>query len=271
MSVVKLVCEQCGGSIVLDSESGIGTCEYCFAQFAIKEDKIVQNITQHVTKHVYGYEGKDVEEIVNEGFALLNDGREREANAKFKRAIDIDPKYWRGWYGYATTGGSKSGYLSMVPAYEQAMAVATNEEQRTRTFVDMTAWLPNSNLRSAFVRAYNLGNSGEKRRLFYDVLKVIGCDESEIARLAVDRCPNDWRAHFAMAQERQLRARWAKRKFFGGTSEEVYKVKDLFVKAYKLAKEDGKAAEQEVTQYINELGRDNSYSVLMEELRGSLV
>lgn len=62
MAKINLTCEQCGGNIILDDSHEFGTCEYCCAQFIVKKDEIIQNITQNVTKYVIGIEGKDIEE-----------------------------------------------------------------------------------------------------------------------------------------------------------------------------------------------------------------
>ena len=149
MAKISLICEQCGGNIILDDSHEIGTCEHCFAQFVVKQDHIVKNITQNITKYVYGYEGKDVEELLNDGYQLKQLCDDRKANAKFKRAIDLEPNCWSAWLGYASTGGDRSGYLSVVPAYVQAYNVAADEQQETETFVDMTRYLPDSDLRAA--------------------------------------------------------------------------------------------------------------------------
>lgn len=42
MAKISLICEQCGGNIILDNSHEIGTCEHCFSQFVIKQDQIVQ-------------------------------------------------------------------------------------------------------------------------------------------------------------------------------------------------------------------------------------
>lgn len=212
MAKISLICEQCGGNIILDDSHEIGTCESCFAQFVVKQDQIVQKITQNITKHVYGYQGKDVEELLNDGYKLLDLRDSRKANTKFKQAINIEPNCWSAWLGYAATGGDNSGYLSMVPAYRKAYSLTTNEKQEMDTFVNMTGYLPDHHLRSAFVRAFNLASHRERYNIFNLVSGVIGCDESEIATLAIDICPEDWRAHFAMAKFRKIRARWAQMK-----------------------------------------------------------
>ena len=129
MAKISLICEQCGGNIILDNSHEIGTCEHCFAQFVVKQDQIVQKITQHITKHVYGYEGKDVEELLTDGYKLVDLGDDKKANAKFKQAINIEPDCWGAWLGYASTGGDRSGYLSIVPAYRKAYSIATEEKQ----------------------------------------------------------------------------------------------------------------------------------------------
>lgn len=125
MAKISLICEQCGGNIILDNSHEIGTCEHCFSQFVIKQDQIVQKITQNITKHVYGYEGKDVEELLTDGYKLIDLGDDRKANTKFKQAINIDPNCWSAWLGYASTGGDRTGYLSVVPAYRKAYNIGS--------------------------------------------------------------------------------------------------------------------------------------------------
>lgn len=270
MAKISLICEQCGGNIILDDSHEIGTCENCFAQFVVKQDQIVQKITQNITKHIYGYQGKDVEELLADGYRLLDLGDTRTANAKFKRAIEIEPDCWSAHLGYASTNGDRSGYLSMVPAYRRAYSLASTEQQEIDTFVDMTGYLPDKYLRSAFIRAFNMASSKERCNIFNLVSGVIGCDESEIASLAVDICPNDWRALFAMAKFRQIRARWCELEgnFFTGkhlpkAAQEVF---DVFMKAYRSAKIENEQAKQTIVSYVNSLAQDNSYKVFTNAL-----
>lgn len=274
MAKVRLICEQCGGNIMLDDSHEIGTCESCFSQFLIKQDQIVQKITQNITKHVYGYEGKDVEELLTDGYKLLELGDTQKANMKFKRAIDIEPMCWAAWLGYASTGGDRSKYLSMVPAYRKAYHIAANEKQEVDTYVDMISYLPDVYLRSAFVRAYNLAAREERKNIFYQVSGVIGCDESEIASLAIDLCPEDWRAYFAMAKFRQIRARWCKLEgnFFIGKRlpEAAREVLDIFMRAYRLAKKEGNREKEIVVSYIDKMNRDESYKVFVTELKNQI-
>lgn len=274
MAKISLVCEQCGGNIILDDSHEVGICESCFTQFVVKQDQIVHKITQNITKHVYGYQGKDVEELLTDAYQFERVGDVAKANGKFKRAIDIEPDCWRAWLGYASTGGDRRGYLSMVPAYRKAYSIATEEAQEADTFVDMTRYLPDQDLRSAFVRAFNLASREKRHNIFDLVSRVIGCDESEIASLAVDLCPNDWRAFFAMAKFRQIRVRWCELEggLFSGKHlpDHAVEVLNIFMKAYRLSKNESIEAKQRVLDHINSLGRDNSYSVFVTELRKAI-
>lgn len=274
MAKIRLVCEQCGGNIILDSSHEIGTCENCLSQFVIKQDQIVQQITQNVTKHVYGYEGKDVEELLKDGY-ILNDLRDyRQANAKFYQAIKIEPDCWSAWLGYASTGGNRQEYLGMVPAYQRAYRLAATEKEKVDTFVDMTEYFKDHDVRGVFVRAFNMATDQERSRIFNLVDGVIGRDDSEIANLAVDLCPEDWRAVFAYAKVRQIRARWCQLEggFFKGGSlpKPAQEVVDIFVRAYQLAKNEQNNSTERIEKHIEKLSHDQSYQVFVNELRKAI-
>ena len=201
-------------------------------------------------------------------------GDDRKANAKFKQAINIEPDCWSAWLGYASTGGDRTGYLSIVPAYRKAYSIATEEKQEADTYVDMTRYLPDRDLRAAFIRAFNVASRKERHNIFDLVSKVIGCDESEIASLAVDLCPDDWRAHFAMAKFRQIRVRWCELEgnFFTGKHLPAHAVEvlNIFMRAYRLAKNESTAAKETVLSYINALSNDSSYKVFTTELNNQI-
>lgn len=278
MAIVSLICKQCGGNIVLDNSKEMGVCEYCRAQIVIKKNEIIQNITQNVTqnitKYVYGYKGKDVEELLVDAYKLMDLGDKEKANTKFRRVLDIEPDCWSAWLGYASTGGDRTGYLSIVPAYKKAYKAAVWEKQKLDTFADMVWYLPDHHLRSAFIRAFNIASPGKRSDIFGYVSGVIGCDESEIASLALDLCPNDWRAHFAMAKFRQIRAKWCELEggFFSAKHLPVHaaEVLNIFVQTYRLAKGESEDAEQTILSYIDELGNDKSYRVFVNELKAQI-
>lgn len=270
MAKINLICEQCGGNIILDDSHEIGTCESCFSQFIIKQDQIVQKITQHVTKHVYGYQGKDIEELLTDGFNLINISNNRLANEKFKRAIDIDTKCWNAWLGYAISLPNNYEYLiSKIEAYRCAFDLAANEKEQMDTFIDMLRYLPDTLLKAVFVRAFNLTTGRERRNIFYTVSGVIGCDDSEIASLAIDLCPDDWRAHFAMAKCRKIRAKWAELKgfFYPSLPSAAIEVQNLFIKAYDIAKRENDVNGMDtIKSYIQELATESAYKIFAKEV-----
>lgn len=209
-----------------------------------------------------------------DGYQLMDIGDDGKANAKFKRVIDIEPECWSAWLGYASTGGDRTGYLSIVPAYRKAYSIAEEERQEADTFVDMTRYLPDQDLRAAFIRAFNTATRKERHQIFDLVSCVIGCDDSEIASLAVDLCPDDWRAFFSMAKFRQIRVKWCELEggFFSGKHLPAHAVDvlNIFLKAYRLAKAESQEAAATVRNHCDELSRDPAYAVFSAELRKQL-
>lgn len=271
MAKISLICEQCGGNIILDNSHEFGRCEYCLAEFIIKNDEIIYKVTQNIIKHVYGIEGKDVEELLVDGYNLIDLRDDKKANAKFSKALNIEPDNWYAWLGYASTGGDRTNYLSFVHAYRSAYRVTVGEKQELETFVNMVGYLPDQHLRSAFIRAFNIANQEERANIFNLVSRVIGCDESEIASLAIDLCPDDWRAHFAMAKFRVIRVRWCELEggFLTGKHlpSHAMEVLNIFMRAYRLAKNESDEARETVLAYIDTLEADNSYKVFANELK----
>jgi len=263
MARISLICEQCGGNVELDDTHEFGFCNFCKAKILIKSDTIINEVTQNITKHVYGHEGKDVDELIADGKKLLELGDDKKANAKFKQAINIDPKSWEAWYGYATTGGDRTGYFSCVPAYKNAYNAATEEEQGLATFNDMVGYLPDRSLGEALIKVYKAAPLKKRHEMFNLVLGVIGRDESEIARLAIDLCPDDWRTWFAQAKIRQIRVRWCELEggFFSKPRlpDHAIDVLNIFMRTYQLAKQESEEAKKVVLSYIATMESDNTY------------
>jgi len=274
MAKINLICEQCGGSIELDDTREFGFCNFCKAKILIKSDTIINEVTQNITKHIYGHEGKDVDELVADGNKLLGLGDDKKANAKFKKAIDIDPKSWEAWFGFASTGGDRAEYLSCVPAYMNAYNTATEEHQELATFNDMVKNLLDYNLGEALMKAYKDAPPKKRHEMFDLVLNVIGCDESEIANLVIDLCPNDWRAWFAQAKIRQIRVRWCELVggFFTGKQlpKDATDVLNIFMRAYQFAKNESNQAKQIVLSHISTMEKDGSYKNFIRELNAQI-
>jgi len=270
MAQIKLTCEQCGGSVELDDTREYGFCKFCKAKIFITPD--ITNVTQNITKHVYGHQGKDVEELVVDGNKLLELGNDKKANEKFKKAIDIEPKCWDAWLGYASTGGTRTGYLSCVPAYKNAYNAAIETAQEIATFNSMVDQLPDHDFRDALIKAYKDADIKKRHEMFDLTVGVIGCDESEIAKLVIDLCPNDWRVWFAMAKIRQIRVRWVELEglFAKKLPKDAMDVLNVFIRAYKLAIIDGEAAKKFVITYISTMENDQSYKVFVRELKAQI-
>ena len=266
MAIINLICEQCSAGIEIDDSQEYGYCKWCKTKTLIKNDTIIQQTTQNITKHVYGHEGKDTDELVADGNRLLSIGDEKKANFKFKNAINIDPSCWAAWLGYATTGGDKSGYISCVPAFVQAYNVATDESEEIATFNEMTKFLPDANLSIALIRAYEEAQPNRRHEMFNLVAGVIGCDESETAQLAIDLCPNDWRAWFAQAKIRQIRVRWSDRRL----SPDAQEICNIFVHAYKLAKWESAESANVILAHVAKMSNDDTYKNFTRELNARI-
>ena len=272
MARINLTCEQCGGNVELDDTREFGYCVFCKAKVLIKSDNIINEVTQNITKHVYGHQGKDVEELLIDGGELLRLGDDKKANAKYKKATEIEPSNWAAWLGYASTGGDRNMHISCVPAYKSAYKSAVDEEQEIMTFRSMVEHLPDSDLGESFIDAYCVASPNSKHEIFDLVVGVIGCDKTEIARLAIGLCPEDWRAWLAMAKSRQLRVRWVELEGFltKKLPKDASDVLSAFLKAYQLAKSTSEEAKRKVLAYISSMERDNSYQVFMRELNAQI-
>lgn len=269
MAIITLVCEHCGGKITVDDSHEFGICKSCKSNVLIKPDTIVQNF-EKLEKHVYGYESKGVEELVADGNNLLNLGDEKKANEKFRQAIEVEPNSWEAWYGYATTGGDRTGYISCVPAFRKAYNAATDVIQEISTFNEMTRFLPDRRLGEALSKACKAASSQKRHEMFDLVVSVIGRDDSEVAKLAIDLCPNDWRAWFAQAQIRQIRVKWTELEggFLTGKrlSKDATDVLNIFFRAYQLAKNESTEAKNIVISHISTMECDQAYNVFVREL-----
>jgi len=275
MAKVSLICEQCGGNVVLDDAHEFGYCSHCKAKVLIKSDTIINEVTQNITKHVYGLEGKDVDELVADGNSLHKLGDTKNANAKYKQAISIEPNNWDAWLGYAATGGDGTGYISCVPAYRKAYNVAAGEAQEAATFTSMTSFLADHGMGAVLVESYKASPPQKRHEMFNLVLGVIGRDESEIAKLVIDLCPYDWRAWFAQAKIRQIRVRWCQMEGNMLTGKRLPKdandVLNVFMQAYLLARNASEEAKRVVLSHIAEMSRDSSYTNFTRELNAHIM
>ena len=180
----------------------------------------------------------------------------------FRQAVSICPTSWEAWFGYATTGGDRSGKHSFVSAYSTAYYTATEENQELATFSGLMRFLPIGNLGDVLIEAYNAATLKHRHEMFDLVLGVVGCDESEVARLVIDLCTNDWRAWFEQAKITQVRVRWSGKR----PEKEAPEVLNLFLHAYKLAVSESSDARDIVLAHISDMEKDIMYSDFAREL-----
>ena len=271
MALINLICENCAGHIELDNSQETGICKHCKSKVVIKSDTIVQNI-EKLEKHVYGHEGKDVAELLADGNNLLEIGDVKKANAKFEQAIGVEPKCWEAWLGYAATGGDRSGYFSCVPAYRRAYDAALENDQELATFSSMVGYLPDATMAVALVNAYKAAPIPGRNEMFDRVLGVLGRDDSEIAALAIELCPDDWIAWFSLAKIRQLRVQYVELEGFFSKKlpASAKEVEEIFIRAYQLAKADSVEAMNTVLNHINTMSAEAKFNVFAEQLNARI-
>jgi len=263
---ITLVCDRCGGNVELDDTQEFGFCAFCKSKVLIKNDTVINEVTQYITKHVYGHQGKDVDELIADGNKLLELGDIKSANVQFKNAIDVEPTSWIAWLGYAATGGDRTKYLSCVSAYRNAYQLVTEESQDLATFNTMVKHFPDENLGEALIKTYKNAPPNKRREMFPRVLGVIGRDDSVIAGLAVELCPDDWRAWFAQGKIRQVRVRWCEKKL----NNDAIGVLNFFVRAYQLAERESAEAKKIVLSHFTTMEQDGTYENFMRALNARI-
>jgi hypothetical protein len=136
----------------------------------------------------------------------------------------------------------------------------------------MTRYLPDHSLSEALIKAYKSATTQKRREVFNLVLKVIGRDESEIASLVVDLCPDDWRVWLAQAKIRQIRVRWCERKglIVKRLSKDAEDVLNTFMRAYLLAKNESEQSENAVLLHIATMQKDGAYKTFLGELNAQI-
>jgi hypothetical protein len=136
----------------------------------------------------------------------------------------------------------------------------------------MTEYLPDHSLGKALIKAYKIAPLKKRHEIFDLVLGVIGRDESEIAMLVIDLCPEDWRAWLAQAKIRQIRVRWCEPEgfFMKKLPKDAIEVLNVFLRAYQLAKNESSEAKGVVLSHIETMEKDKSYQIFAHELKAQI-
>ena len=101
MALVPAICTQCGAQIEVDNTHEAGICKFCGTPFitekAINKYMTVHNVTQNITKIIYGNEKDEAEDFFNRGVTQLKIENWVEAYKAFNKACKTAPqvaKYW---------------------------------------------------------------------------------------------------------------------------------------------------------------------------------
>ncbi len=134
MGLVAARCTQCGAAIEVDEAKDAGICKHCGTAF-VTEKVIHQyhtNITQNITKNIYGNERPEIAEYLENGeqFLLFKDWE--NAKEAFMSAVKAAPSDYRGWLGLVRYETQNFTHLTNT-AYEEflkrAYAVANADEK----------------------------------------------------------------------------------------------------------------------------------------------
>ncbi len=101
MALVPAICTQCGAQIEVDNSHEAGVCKFCGTPFitekAINKYTTVHNVTQNITKIIYGNEKDEASDYFVRGVTQLKIENWVEAYKAFNKACKIAPqvaKYW---------------------------------------------------------------------------------------------------------------------------------------------------------------------------------
>lgn len=132
MSIIALVCPQCGGEISIDNEREFGFCSYCGTKIILKNNEVVVNLSvsqeNPVTK----------ESLFERAEIFLADKNYSEAEEYFNRVLDIDPKFSKAYWGLlksklnVSTDGElieKRKNLKGFAEYDNAVKFGSPEER----------------------------------------------------------------------------------------------------------------------------------------------
>lgn len=101
MALVPAICTQCGAQIEVDNTHEAGICKFCGTPFitekAINQYTSVHNVTQNITKIIYGNEKDEASDYFLRGVTQLKIENWVEAYKAFNKACKTAPqvaKYW---------------------------------------------------------------------------------------------------------------------------------------------------------------------------------
>ena len=98
------ICTQCGGSIKVDETKELGICEYCNTPFVTERvinnyiTKNVHNVTENVTKIIYGKEKDESEDFFRRAMTLIDLEEYTAAADAMRKAVKLSPQKPELWF-----------------------------------------------------------------------------------------------------------------------------------------------------------------------------
>lgn len=132
MSMIALICPQCGGETSLDNEREFGFCSFCGTKIILQNNDVIINLS-------VSQENPVTKELLFERAEIfLSEGNFESAEEYFNRVLDIDPKWSKAYWGLlkskmkAVTDGDlvKNGLsIKSFAEYNNAVKFGTSEEK----------------------------------------------------------------------------------------------------------------------------------------------
>lgn len=136
MAITEAKCPSCGAPVHITGVNQVCKCPSCGNEFIVHEDKTVNtnnfSVTQNIQKTIYGNERAEAEDYIRNADIFFNLGETLSAEKAYRKAIELNPGDYRGWFGLAriySANFTDSSSDSEVIAYlKKAKAVATPNE-----------------------------------------------------------------------------------------------------------------------------------------------
>jgi len=100
------ICTQCGANIEVDETRDAGICTHCGTPFVTEKvinnfvTQNVHNVTENVTKIIYGNEKDEGEDFFRRGLTFLKLNNDTEAAKAFGKATELSPERAEFWFYY---------------------------------------------------------------------------------------------------------------------------------------------------------------------------
>jgi len=135
MALVAAKCTECGAAIKVEDTKDAGICNFCGTAFITQ--KVINehhtHVTKHVTKNVFGVDGKSAENFCEDGEVFLKLKDWEKAENAFEQATIMEPANYLGWFGLVKAHTENFTYLgdnTHKEFLDKALAVSNEESKK---------------------------------------------------------------------------------------------------------------------------------------------